>query len=40
MKINFEEYPKIYLSIPGGATDRGANKIYNGARSGKIKKVM
>jgi hypothetical protein len=40
MKINFEEYPKIYLSIPGGATDRGANKIYKDIRSGKIKKVM
>jgi len=40
MKISFEEYPKIYLSVSGGATDRGANKIYKDIRSGKIKKVM
>jgi hypothetical protein len=39
MKISFEEYPKIYLSVSGGATDRGANKIYKDIRSGKIKKV-
>jgi len=38
--FQFEEYPEVYFTVRGGSNDNGANKIYNGARSGKIKKVM